>query len=115
MIYSLFCRYWFVMRKSCCVLAALMALWVPVANAQYQNLLHKTYAQRAPLLAVFNVEDLRLKDSVTIFSTINHIRKLAIDNRDDDLLLETKLMRAGYFYFRDKKYPAQFTLAIIDS
>src|SRR5471030_1936472 len=85
------------------IMVSLICMWVSLANAQYQNLLHKTFAQRAALLAVFNVEDLRTKDSVTLFNTINRIRKLAIDNHDDDLLLETKLMRAGYFYYRDRK------------
>ena len=67
------------------------------------------------MLVVFNLEDLQTKDSVTLFHTINKIRKLAIDNHDDDLLLETKLMRAGYFYYRNKNFSAQFTLAVIDS
>jgi DNA-binding CsgD family transcriptional regulator len=97
------------------IMVSLICMWVSLANAQYQNLLHKTFAQRAALLAVFNVEDLRTKDSVTLFNTINRIRELAIDNGDDDLLLETKLMRAGYFYYRDKQFSAQFTLAVIDS
>jgi DNA-binding CsgD family transcriptional regulator len=81
--------------------------------AQYQHLLHKTHAQRVALLADVYHHDLRSEDSVTIFQKINAIRALAIDKRDDELLMEAGLLRAHYFYYRHKD-PA-LVLSILDS
>jgi DNA-binding CsgD family transcriptional regulator len=95
------------------LLAGMYFCFTANAFAQYRYLLHKTYAQRVFLLNKFYVEDLAVEDSATLFSRINNIRKLAIDNNDDDLLLETRLLRAHYFYYR--KFPASVVLPMLDS
>ncbi len=78
---------------------------------QDQQLVHKTFAERAVMLNRFYMKDLVDLDSVTLFKRINSIRKLAIDNHDDDLLAEAALARANYFYYR--RMP--FALYILDS
>ena len=110
MIYLVFriCR--FIVSKRFYSLITFTCLRVSCANAQYQQLLHKTYAQRVAPLAVFYLDDIRTKDSLQVFSQIAQIRKLAIDNHDDDLLLETKLMRANYFYYRTTKFAPKINL-----
>jgi DNA-binding CsgD family transcriptional regulator len=96
-------------------LLVLMLCLTSGLHAQYRQLLHKTFAQRQELLAAFCLEDLPKKDSLTLFKQINQIRKLATDNQDEDLLLETQLLRAGYFYYRNNQYPAGRILALLDS
>jgi DNA-binding CsgD family transcriptional regulator len=71
-------------------------------NAQYRNLLHKTHAQRAALLADMYQDQLRNEDSLTIFTKISAIKKMAAENADEDLLLEAALLSAHYFYYRDR-------------
>jgi DNA-binding CsgD family transcriptional regulator len=80
-------------------------------NAQYRNLLHKTHAQRAALLVDMYQDRLRNEDSLTIFTKINAIKKLAAENADDDLLMEAGLLNAHYFYYRER--PG--VLSILDS
>src|ERR1700744_5867757 len=83
-------------------------------KGQDSQLLNKTFAQRDVMLNRFYMEDLSTGDSVTLFARINNIKKLAIDNNDDDLLMEAKTMRATYFYYR-KKFPHALVLSILDS
>lgn len=94
----------------------LLLCWVCclTSYAQYRQLLHKTHAQRVALLADVYQHTLIDKDSVTIFNMINGIQQLAITGKDDDLLFETALMRAHYFYYRDK-FPASLVLQVLDS
>jgi len=82
-------------------------------NAQYRELLHKTFAGRRVALNEFYLHDLVDLDSVTLFNRINSIRKLAIENDDDDLLMEAALLRAHYFYYR--KFPHRLVLSMLDS
>jgi DNA-binding CsgD family transcriptional regulator len=95
------------------LLAGLYFCFTTKTFAQYRYLLHKTYAQRVFLLNNFYVHDLAVDDSASLFSRIDNIRKLAIDNDDEDLLLETGLLRAHYFYYR--KFPASVVLPMLDS
>jgi len=81
--------------------------------AQDQQLVHKTFAERAPLLNKLYMKDMVDQDSVTLFKRINSIRKLAIDNNDEDLLAEAALARAHYFYYR--KFPHTLVLSMLDS
>jgi|SRR6185503_12896068 len=82
-------------------------------RGQYQALLHKTFAERAPALNRFYMKDMVDLDSVTLFTRINKIRKLAADNHDDDLLMEAALLRVHYFYYR--KFPHTMVLSMLDS
>lgn len=68
-----------------------------VCNAQYEYLLHKTYAQRhldIDSLFYYNW-DLRSTD-VEFNQTINKLEKLAIDAGDRELQYEAKLLRAAH-------------------
>ena len=81
--------------------------------AQEKNLLHKTYAQRLlPLSGLYNYI-FETRDPVKIFPKIDSIKRLAIDNKDDDLLMEAKLLRANYFFVSNQ--PPKTVLAVIDS
>jgi DNA-binding CsgD family transcriptional regulator len=82
-------------------------------SAQYRQLLHKTYSQRAVLLRDMYQDQLRYADSTTIFNNIQAIKTLATQNADDDLLMEAALLRAHYFYYRDG--PPAIVLSILDS
>jgi DNA-binding CsgD family transcriptional regulator len=84
------------------------------ARGQYQDLLHKTFAERAVALNKFYMHDLVNLDSVTLFTRINAIKKLATDNNDDDLLMEAALLRAHYFYYR-WKFPRTLVMSMLDS
>jgi len=81
--------------------------------AQDRQLLNKTFAERAVMLNKFYTRDLPNQDSVTLFTRINGIKKLATDNHDDDLLMEACLLRACYFYYR--KFPHTLVLSMLDS
>ena len=65
-------------------------------------LLNKTHAERTILLVDFYEKKLANQDSISIFSTIQQIEKAAKKAKDKDLLLETKVMRIHYFYYRNK-------------
>jgi hypothetical protein len=80
-------------------------------NAQHLDLLHKTHAQRAALLVNMYQDQLRNEDSLTIFTKIDAIKKLAADNADEDLLMEAALLRAHYFYYRERPQ----VLSMLDS
>ncbi len=80
---------------------------------QDQQLLHKAFAERAVILSRFYNYDLVYKDSVSLFNRINSIKKLAVDNHDDDLLLEAHLLRCCYFFHR--KFPHALVLSMLDS
>jgi len=81
--------------------------------AQDTRLLHKTFAERSHLLNSFYNTDVVSLDSVTLLARINGIRKLAVDNNDDDLLMEAALMRLEFFYYR--KVPHTLVLSMMDS
>lgn len=86
---------------------------IPVSsNAQYSELLHKTYGQRTPPLVNLYQNVIRYADSTTVFSTISKIEKLALSQKDEDLLLETQLMRAHYYYYRNN-YSEEKVLTIL--
>jgi len=85
------------------------------ASAQYENLVHKTYAQRVLPLFRFYQDTVRRADSITIFRKINAIQKLAVDNDDDDLQAEALLLRAHYFYYRDEEFSPAKISSVLDS
>ncbi len=72
-------------------------------------MLHKTYAERLPSLTALYLET----DSAALFSHISAIRRLAEENDDDDLLAETRLLRAHYFFA--KNYPKDIRVPMLDS
>jgi len=80
---------------------------------QYRQLLHKTFAERVPLLNELYMYRMVELDSVTLFNRIDSIKKLAIDNNDDDLIAEAALLRAHYFYY--KKPARASVLPMLDS
>lgn len=82
-------------------------------HAQYQQLLHRTFAERLLPLKDMYQSDLFSLDSATIFKRINAIKKLATDNNDDDLLMEAALLRVHYFYY--KKPPPANLLTMLDT
>ncbi len=86
--------------------------YVPV---QHKSLLHKTYTQRSVELILYYENFIRDSDSVAIFSDIAAIRKLAIENGDDALVLETELMQVHYFYYRYDRFPAEMVTTMLDS
>jgi hypothetical protein len=101
-------------RNKCRLL--LITLWLCCAlnvNGQYGQLLHKTFAERAALLNRFYSTDVLSLDSVTLLARINGVKKLALDNNDDDLLMEAALMRVQFICYR--KLPHAFVLSTIDS
>ena len=55
------------------------------------------------------------KDSIMIFKKVDSIRQLAIEHDDDDLLLETALMRMHYFYYNDGRFPPSVIQPMLDS
>lgn len=75
-----------------------IALCQPNAN----TLLHKSYAQRAPLLFDFYVNVLREKqqDTARIFEYVDNLSALAKQNNDEDLLAETDFMRVHTGFYR---------------
>ena len=78
--------------------------------------MNKTYAERTPLLIKFYLDTLRDKkmDSTTVFNKINKITRLAESQNDQDLLLETELMRIHYFFYRDN-YEKSIILSKLDA
>jgi DNA-binding CsgD family transcriptional regulator len=85
------------------------------AQSPYQNLLSRTFAERAAILLDFYHGTVYNGDSVHIFQKIDSIAQLARDNKDQDLLLETALMRAHYFYYRDTIFSRAFILEKLDN
>src|SRR5688572_21809919 len=73
-------------------------------TAQYQHLLHKTHAERFVEIdsAFYNNKLVKL-DSVTMFAILDKIGTMAQQNGDEELYLETELMRAFYYIIRDRE------------
>jgi len=103
------------LRKSGLLLFLILSGLIAWSQSPYQDLLFKTYAQRAPLLLNFYHGTVSNADSVTIFQRIDSITQLARDNKDEDLLLETALMRAHYYYYRDTVFSRELILAKLDN
>lgn len=99
------------------VLILILTAGISRAQLPYRSLLFKTYSQRAPLLLGFYYGVLpdKGKDSATIFRTIDSIAQMAKEEKDKDLLLETRLMRVHYFYYRDESFPRAMVLNKLDS
>jgi DNA-binding CsgD family transcriptional regulator len=93
------------------LLMAFELCWTLHVCGQDTQLLHKTFAERVRMLNRFYMKEMVNQDSATLFKRINGIRKLAIDNHDDDLLAESALARIHYFYYRNKNV----ALSMLDS
>ena len=105
-------RWIYTFKRSCLFL--LISFCLPLRlSAQYEYLLHKTYAARVKPLFLFYTDTLSHADSVTIFRKINSIEELATKNGDNDLLLETQVMKAHYYYYR-QSFPASKVLPMIE-
>lgn len=65
-------------------------------------LAHKTYAERTYILTPYYETALPHLDSIQIFDKIQKIEELALAEKDVDLLLETKILKAHYYYYRDR-------------
>lgn len=66
------------------------------ALAQWDRLLHKTYQQRYQDLARIYLRIIGNGDSTSAFEEIASMKKFAITHRDNDLELESELMKAYY-------------------
>src|SRR5476649_1914550 len=84
---------WFILFSFCMCFSRLMA--------QYDYLLHRTHGQRYPYLYLIYTQKIDDPDSVSAFSEINAIAKMAIQKGDDDLLLETKSMKVAYYQYQN--------------
>jgi DNA-directed RNA polymerase specialized sigma24 family protein len=87
------------MKKKWLILFSLCVCCTRLA-AQYDDLLHKTHGQRYPYLYSLYDRKIADPDSSRAFSDINIVEKLAIQNGDNDLLLETKAMKVSYYYYQ---------------
>ncbi|MFT3909364.1 MAG: hypothetical protein QM737_08075 [Ferruginibacter sp.] len=96
------------------IISACLFLHCSNAMAQYQQLVHKTRVQRLQLLLGFYQDSLRLYDSATIFIKVNAIKKIAEDEKDDELLMESAILRSYYFYGREK-FPVSIVVPMLDS
>ena len=85
--------------------------------AQYDYLLHKTHGQRYPYMYSIYIRKIEDPDSVSAFSEINAIAKLAVQKGDDDLLLETKAMKVSYCLYQNiyRHYPSELLRARINA
>jgi len=85
--------------------------------AQYDYLLHKTHGQRYPYMYSIYIRKIEDPDSVSAFSEINAIAKLAVQKGDDDLLLETKAMKVSYYLYQNiyRHYPSELLRARINA
>ncbi|MCU0404384.1 MAG: tetratricopeptide repeat protein [Chitinophagaceae bacterium] len=82
----------------------LIGCFLSSASAQPQpsSLLHKTYAQRAPLLFSFYVSYLRdhQQDTGRVNQYIADLQKLASENSDDDLHAEAEFMQIHKLFYQ---------------
>jgi tetratricopeptide (TPR) repeat protein len=67
-----------------------------------RGILHKSYAERQPFFVNNYYNNPIHKDSIQYFKEINRLQKLALDNDDRELYLETIFMRLNYL--SDKNY-----------
>lgn len=72
------------------------------AFAQWDHLLHKTYSQRYQDLAKVYLRVIRNSDSTSAFAEIASMKNFAITHHDQDLELESDLMKAYYLTFWHK-------------
>ncbi len=111
---------WYILRANSCLklffsISIFILLCIPALSQNpYQSLVSSTHAKRLEKLLVHYDYYLIIKDSVSIFNTIDSIRQVAVINNDNDLLMETALLRAHYFYYR-AEFPADMVLPMIDS
>ena len=87
------------------------------ANAQYENLLHKTYAERRPMLRGYYINELLGGDEVkrlAIQKIVSEITFVAQKNNDEDLALEARLMQL-HIDIKWHLYSYEVALAKLDS
>ena len=86
------------MRRSLLLLVFILVSLT--GKAQYQQLLHKTYAQRYVALdtTFYSGRALR-QDSVTFFRELDKVTKVAQQAGDEELVLEMELLRGEYYVF----------------
>jgi tetratricopeptide (TPR) repeat protein len=82
------------------------------ANAQYENLLHKTYAERAPLLWKIGDSVYRQPDSTRAFHVAGSLMEFGKKHKDIALQLEAELYATYYLknYFPQQKQRVLNTL-----
>jgi hypothetical protein len=83
-------------------------------NIDLSELVHKTHSERTKILTPFYEWGILTLDSVTVFSKINEIEKLAIKNKDRQLQLECELMKVHYFNYHPE-LSKKYTLSIIQA
>lgn len=74
-------------------------------RAQYEHLLFKTHAQRAPYMSKVGggkIMNYKL-DSAEAFSELGPIQAMAVKHGDRELLLECKLVASMYYFARDDR------------
>ena len=84
-------------------------------NAQYlvknhTTLLNKTHTERRKQLIHLHKRGFKNLDSVTVFNEINAIAQLAVQHKDEDLLLETELLKLLYYSRRSHTYEKDFII-----
>lgn len=104
------------MNRSFAVFLCLFALSLNAgkAFAQWDHLLHKTYSQRYHDLAKVYLRVVRNDDSTSAFAEIASMKNFAITHRDQDLELESDLMKAYYLSFWHKAQDKRIIMMLQD-
>ena len=87
----------------------LAALNVGGALGQWNHLLHKTYPQRYHDLNKIYVRLIGDGDSASVFSEISSMKNFAIAHHDNDLELESDLLKAYYLTVWHKNQTVRIT------
>lgn len=99
-----------------CFLFFCLLFSIKTTHAQYEHLLHKTYAERRPYMRNYYIRELiwTYQDSAQALKIIQDIQQTATKNNDADLGAEAALMLLNYQSDR-KLVPQPILLARIDS
>lgn len=92
----------------------LVALYAGNAFAQWDHLLHKTYAQRYHDVGKIYLRIMPNGDSTAAFASMDSIRNFAIAHHDKDLELESDLLKAFYLTVWNKTQTERIVAALHD-
>lgn len=102
-----------------CSFAAFLCLFVLSLNAgkalaQWNHLLHKTYAQRYHDVEKIYLRLMVIPDSTAAFASMDSLKNFAIAHHDSDLELESELLRACYVLVWNKTQTERIVTALND-